>query len=1157
MSVESREDFVGLVQNASTRVAPPGSLSEAENIVIRRPGVVEPRDGLAPAPAAPGTGPQVWGFSYGTRDIVARTALPDPALYYWDGAHELGALTPLRRDILSKAELRGNLYVAEGSGVSRLLPDEIAFTRAGVPTHVAITSAFATPQGAPPLKEVYGSTAFPPPSDGVLQSAAGAGQPATGDFWVAVLFTLDSLPAGPEQGFLARSHGGVYPAANGYQLDMIGGSYRFYTVIGGTINIVNIPILPEHVGRSHVLMGVVRSGVMTLYLDGAPSASAPSGAVPNDPAARLVFGSLRIFSGIPGTMISATLAEIASGATSVDAAAALAFYNATVAADALSATGATRKWALSSAPPIVVLGSDQMTMTTGAYPLVHEVTLLWPGDPLPADYPPEFWLPIGFHVAYRLVEVTNDPDKGLERRSAPSSVAVAVNNGPGAGASVTLTILISPSIVATTPPPEIEIYRSRAFPTDVILDDEMQLVARIPIAAEVVTAEGAGVMHYVDALPEDERGATLYTSPSRGGALEQNGLPPACACIAAFKSSLFFGNTRGPATLIVSFTWVNDLTGQAKGVGIRVYSGTSVLGNAVLTVSSTVGLEPGQIVSGPGSPSALPLLYIVSVGAGSVTLSAPAGAGAGAGNFTFEDALWLGATPLLPRSLYLADAWFPAEIGATQIIPPLDGHSATWVFTSDTQIAVAAPYTVRATHGGEYTPPLPLYSEPAELWPQDVRPGGLSWSKPDEPEHVTPVAFAFVGDQNRALLGLVPTRDALFILKEDGVWRLTGANATWRIDPYDPTLFCALPMSVQPLQEKAYFLSNKGVVSFADSGSEIVSHPVNDTIKAAIDVVLANWRATGLYEVPGVIGCVAGVYERENEYTLLVKRAAPLLVFNRNTSAWTTWTYPAATGEAGQTQNVFSLPHAGRVVYALSDGASLYANKWTWLSTDVPLATVPGLSPRFNHQIALTVSAVLPTTPVDLRRRLLGVPGTGTALAVLVDDVMVDPAGRMYRVTSTTTVPPVGSGAIFIEQEPGSPEPLPGAWVFHRSIRCRMAPLPWSSPPPRPKRWRGLSCAFEALHGPVALRYAYASSQNPRAPDAWDLEDCDFAHQATQYGALQYPMGYAYTGLVPSAHARAWSLRTGVRWAMSHGVARLEGLHIDAEAVEIGRQQKA
>jgi len=741
------------------------------------------------------------------------------------------------------------------------------------------------------------------------------------------------------------------------------------------------------------------------------------------------------------------------------------------------------------------------------------------------------WLANNEQVAYRAV-VRRKDENGVIVRSLPTGQVVE-SNTTGVARSVGINLLFRHDSLGLFD--AVEVYRTRSFPTSVTVDDEMQLVADIPASAFTLLSP---FYIYVleDVVSPTARGMTLYTSPSRGGIVQQNQRPPAAAVTAAYKGSLFFANVRGPQSKVVSFTWGEDRSGQATGIGFRTYTGDTTNGSNLITnMSSTVGLERGMILV--GGLGFMYGTYITDISGTTLTMSDVSSVTAAGASIELYDAIgiddvWVRATQPDLELMQRGTGAFQAY----KTTPPKGGFNYTWNFETISRSSGSA--TIQATHGHEYDSIIPTYAEAALELDQDAWPGAICWSKKDEPEHVSPAAYAFVGDKAKAILGLVPTRDALFILKEDGVFRLTGAGATeglaapWRIDPYDPTTRCLLPSSVQPLNGRAYFLSNKGVVAFGDSGAEPVSLPIHDIVRDMIDEVQANFVSTGLYEQTFIIGSTAAVLERENEYTLLRGSNVDALVYNENTRAWTTWRGAPQEAFTLPLRALFSFEREGRVCYSRGEG-HIYGTR---LSTDAQLGALD-LVARNDGETAVTATAYSG-----------GFVTLSAPVTALKDDMVEDAAGKLWRVLVTVdphnVLTVTGPDADFTT----------GSCVLYRSIRCRVAPQTFAHEPMLAKRHDKLTAMFSRLHGPLVLRYAYSSQLTPLDAGDWDEEDAVVLVSAD--GTAAYKAGYGYSAVIPDAHSRSWLLDAGVHWAMSHGTVRFEGLYVQSEPMKPGTRQQ-
>lgn len=762
------------------------------------------------------------------------------------------------------------------------------------------------------------------------------------------------------------------------------------------------------------------------------------------------------------------------------------------------------------------------------------------------------WLPDTESVAYRLVTRRTD-ENGVIVDSIPTG-AQSFTNTAGAPRGTQLILQFDAQFAGLFD--SVQIYRTRNFASGVAIDDEMLLVGEVDISSFGLLGS-VYQTSFVDTTAVADRGATLYTSPSRGGISERNNRPPAAACISTYKGSVFFGNVRGPQTTSFSAKYGGTVTGSATGIGMRSYTGDRTNGSpTLLNLSSTVGLEKGMLLLTGGFPETA---YITSIVGTTVTMSENAtGATTVGANLNFLDAfkvdgIWIPAT--LTGSSYLHR--FLAVYGTGDqfgysVTPPKGGYSFTFVVETISRAPGSA--TIQATHGDEYDPPLPDYDGTPKAFDQDVYPGAVFWTKKDEPEHVAPGAFQFVGDKGKAVLGLVPTRDALFILKEDGVFRLTGSGATegiaspWRIDPYDPTTFCILPSSVKPLNGRCYFLSQRGVVAFGDGGAELVSLPIADKLRDVIDYVRDYHASNGVYELTGVIGSSAAVFTRESEYLIMRGETEWPLVYNENTRAWTEWRFHSDSSQTYAYRSLFSFERVGRVIHGLD--ADLYQTR---LSMDAQHASSAQTMPQ-KHDGATSITV----NSWDAGTGALTLSG---AVTCLQDDVIEDDAGKLWRVTNDVN----GSVTVYVDgltvyPYGGAMAFDTGACVLYRSLRCRVAGATFYGEPYGSKLHTRASAMFSRLQGPVALRFAYASqltpltaSFTPVGHNDWEVESASSFPLLN--GAASYVNGFSGDAVVSNNHARGWLLNVGVRWIQTHGYARLEGVYLDGRPMRGGEQQ--
>lgn len=527
-----------------------------------------------------------------------------------------------------------------------------------------------------------------------------------------------------------------------------------------------------------------------------------------------------------------------------------------------------------------------------------------------AEAQPPALLAVNQQVAYRLVVVRTDPN-GVVTRSRPTG-AVVVQSTPSATGSPGLSIYMRALAAGQAASRTIEIYRSRIFPTTAAIDDEMQLVH----TANATGSNALNISGWTDRLPDAQRGVTLYTSPSRGGMEAANDRPPGCAVVERYRGALFFGNIAGPQRIVFSYKFSTTLGSSAAGVGERRNrTCNATAGSLTITnISDMTGLQVGMIAWGQNGPMG----PIASIAGSSVTIAGPGVSPAlstvTGQNVTFYDGLQIGTDWALLGGKGGTYATTSAAIGnsnlpigtsysAYEITPPAPGYDATVVIEQFARGGAA--FELKASHGDEMSPAIALVSASTGTASSvDEAPNGLAWSEPDEPEHVPPRNFARVGDREKAILGLVALRDSLLIIKEDGLFRLSGTSTSnYRIDTIDTTALCVCPGSIKRLANDCYFLSNLGLVRVDDQSVTLVSRPIQNEVAAIVSAIRAAAKTTGLYQMPGLTGIVAAADDANAEYWLLLGTSSPsfgghALVYNAHADGWTTYTFAGVTPTA-------------------------------------------------------------------------------------------------------------------------------------------------------------------------------------------------------------------------------------------------------------------
>ncbi len=450
------------------------------------------------------------------------------------------------------------------------------------------------------------------------------------------------------------------------------------------------------------------------------------------------------------------------------------------------------------------------------------------------------WLANNYRAAYRAIWGYKDLNNNLIL-GAPSQ-RESIVNAAGSQKAVDLRITI-PSGVTTAW--FVQIYRSGAVDQsggDIDPNDELGLVYETNPNSTDITNRYIDI---TDIVPDELRGATIYTAGTQQGLAYQNEQPPMARDMDEFRDCVFYADTTSKHRYTLTMISVGGSAGvQAND--------TITIGGIAYTAKASETISSAQFaVVTSGSPSqnirdtALSLVRVINRHTNSTVY-----------------AYYLSGPDDLPGKILLEER----SIG---------GNS----------------FAVISSRGTCWNPRLPS-SGTTESSSNDRFKNGLYWSKPNEPESVPLVNFAFVGNKDSEILRIRKLRDALLILKEgEGVYRLTGYYPNFTIDLLDSSAIIAAPETAEILNNELFFLATQGVAKVGDSVS-VVSIPIEDQFRE----LLAE-NAAGIYSDAFAVG-----YEADRKYQLYLPGVstdtAPTFsfVFNTFTGQWTKHLRQASCG---------------------------------------------------------------------------------------------------------------------------------------------------------------------------------------------------------------------------------------------------------------------
>ena len=537
------------------------------------------------------------------------------------------------------------------------------------------------------------------------------------------------------------------------------------------------------------------------------------------------------------------------------------------------------------------------------------------------------YLPDGERVAYRVVWGYEDANANLII-GAPSERLI-VTNASGNPADVDLDIQLPDGVDTSY---FFQVYRSDTATSPTDPGEELGLVYEaFPTSSEV----SAGTLTFTDITPVGLTGATIYTAPSQEGILAANEVPPRAIDITNHKGFMFYGNTVSKHR--VTFTILAADGGGAPGTALQV-DDVITIGGVRYTGKAATNSAMGEFgVSTAPTPSvridetARELVKVVNSYASNTTVYAYYLSGADdlPGQILIEERGFGGgefAITYTPQAVGANP--FAPQLGVNQSFPDTDVDTGTdtitlashgfsnndkvWFSYSGTPIsglpantpfyvtnATVNTFQLSATLGGAVVDITSAGSGTHEVAPANVEStndtflNGLYFSKQQQPESVPLTNLIRVGSAQKAILRIKELRDSLFIFKEDGVFRLTGEDATsFRVDLFDNTVTLLSPESLVAVNNQIMCFADQGVVAVTETGISVISRPIEVTL---LDLLGANRE--------GVRTLSFGVsYETDRKYLFFTissagdTTATQAFVYNTFTQTWTRWKLGAKAG---------------------------------------------------------------------------------------------------------------------------------------------------------------------------------------------------------------------------------------------------------------------
>lgn len=497
--------------------------------------------------------------------------------------------------------------------------------------------------------------------------------------------------------------------------------------------------------------------------------------------------------------------------------------------------------------------------------------------------------------AYRILWGIKDPNNNLIL-GAPSQRIIVVN-GSGGTRDVILTFFIPANITTSH---FYQIYRSgQSGGAAVEPNDELQLVIeKNPTSAEII----AKTIAVTDTVPDSLRGATLYTSPSQEGIAAANDQPPLAKDVAIFRDSALYFNTTSKHRFNFNVIGVGSTS-------LNYYSLTGDTTNAsptVLNASSTSGLAVGQLVTGTGIPANTKILTIVGT---TLTLDKNATATNVGTTLTVRDGITIaGVSYYANATTSVGDNYFEVVSGGTPaeniedttynliaVINQSASNTLVYAFYLSGyddlpgQVLIeergigGAIFAVTSSKGSSFAPVFSLTGTTHESSNDEAK-NRIYIAKSKQPEAVPILNYLDAGSADKDIFRGIALRDSVFIFKDDGIYRLSGEDASnFRVDLFDNTATIKGMETAVALNNQVFLYSDQGVIAVSDSGVAVVSRPIESDLAELSSYT--NFASASF----GV------AYESARKYLFFTVTASndevatQCYVYNSFTNSWTTW----------------------------------------------------------------------------------------------------------------------------------------------------------------------------------------------------------------------------------------------------------------------------
>lgn len=452
----------------------------------------------------------------------------------------------------------------------------------------------------------------------------------------------------------------------------------------------------------------------------------------------------------------------------------------------------------------------------------------------------------GSQVAYRILFGVKDANNNI-LLGAPSQF-VSVTNNQGATRNVSLIFTIPQTITTAH---FYQIYRSSQTGSSSITpqDDMQQVYEGNPSSSDITN----GYITITDIVPDSLRGQYLYTSTSQQGIAQANNQPIFCKDACTYRGFTFYANLLGKQYKKLTILSVDD--GTHGSSMIQAGDTITIAGQTYTAVES--GATGNQFNVSATVTSYTPAQRITLL----------------------TNSLIQAVNRNASSSVYAILLSGPADLPGQILFQERGFNGGSFAITA-------------SGHGGAYSPNLPTSGTTVSS-AQDTYKHGIAISKFNQPEAVPSVNLVFAGSASKEIQRIIPLRNYIVVLKEDGIFRVTGVDlSSFSVEPFDSTCHLLSPDSAVAFENEVWGHFDLGICSISDTGVSVRSRPIENVIRALVGSALSTLKQISF----------GMAYETDRKYIL----SLPLLsgdtscgqqyCYNTLTASWTRWTKNVTAG---------------------------------------------------------------------------------------------------------------------------------------------------------------------------------------------------------------------------------------------------------------------